>query len=287
MSSDVFIVQPSEDEYLGLSNSNMEADFLVPNELRLNNDYWSDSVENLYRDAHPIDDKDQKEGVLLLDAVNPRVTTWGNTRDRAEKVKRKFPRFHCIVLSGTGGMQLSLAGEDKWIEKDELSTFVHDALAESQLDRQGRGSRRQGRWRGRGGKAGGRAGGGETGNPTWPRDTSELRVGVNDTWNAFQCANKGRSVSTAEWKAARAKLLARHNGGRGAAEEAAAEVESDLEEAAAEKIAELAEQIAEKDTLRIKFTVGDSFAPGTVVGVTPGEVLVDAQDEEFQVGNNN
>jgi hypothetical protein len=256
----------------------MEPSFLVPNELRLNNDYWSDSVENLYRDAHPIDDKDQKEGVLLLDAVNPRVTTWGNTRDRAEKVKRKFPRFHCIVLSGTGHMQLSLAGEKKWIKEDELSTFVHDALAESQLDRQGRGSRRQGRWRGRGGKAGGRAGGGETGIPTWPRDTSELRVGVNDTWNAFQCANKGRSVSTAEWKAARAKLLAEQNGGggRGAAEEAAAE-----------KIAELAEKIAEKDTLRIKFTVGDSFAPGTVVGVTPGEVLVDAQDEEFQVGNSN
>ena len=40
----------------------------------------------------------------------------------------------------------------------------------------------------------------------------------------------------------------------------------------------------EKDTLRIKFTVGDSFAPGTVVVMTPGEVLADAQDEEFQVG---
>ena len=131
--------------------------------------------------------------------------------------------------------------------------------------------------------------GGETricGEPR-PGDASKLRVAGNDTCNSFQCANKGRSVSTAEWKAARAKLLARHNGVRGAAEEAAAEVESDLEEAAAEKIAELAEQIAEKDTLRIKFTVGDSFAPGTVVGVTPGEVLVDAQDEEFQVGNNN
>ena len=73
-------------------------------------------------------------------------------------------------------------------------------------------------------------------------------------------------------------------GGRGAAEEPAAEAESDVEEAAAEKIAELAEKIAENDTLRIKFTVGDSFAPGTVVVVTPGEVLADAQNEEFQVG---
>jgi hypothetical protein len=41
----------------------------------------------------------------------------------------------------------------------------------------------------------------------------------------------------------------------------------------------------EKYTLRIKFTVGDSFAPGTVVVMTPGEVLADAQDEEFQVGS--
>jgi len=135
MSSDVCIVQPSEAEYLGLSNRNMEPSFLVPNELRLGNDYWSDSVEILYRDAHPIDAEKQKEGVLLLDAVNPRVTTWGNTTDRAEKlVWRKFPRFHCIVLSGTGHMQLSLAGEKKWIKEDELSTFVHDALAESHLD---------------------------------------------------------------------------------------------------------------------------------------------------------
>jgi hypothetical protein len=51
-----------------------------------------------------------------------------------------------------------------------------------------------------------------SGIPTWPGDTSELRVGVNDTWNAFQYANKGRSVSTAEWKTARAKLLAESNG---------------------------------------------------------------------------
>jgi hypothetical protein len=46
--------------------------------------------------------------------------------------------------------------------------------------------------------------------------------------------------------------------------------------------------------LRIKFTVGDSFAPGSKVVVTtlrcllrpkmPSEVLADAEDEEFQVG---
>jgi 2'-5' RNA ligase len=57
-----------------------------------------------------------------------------------------------------------------------------------------------------------------------------------------------------------------------------------VEEEAAEKIAELAEKIAEKDTLRIKFTKGDSFAPGTEVVVAAGEVLAEAQDEQFQVG---
>jgi hypothetical protein len=46
--------------------------------------------------------------------------------------------------------------------------------------------------------------------PRWPGHASELRIGVNDTWNSFQCANKGRSVSTAEWKAARAQLWAEH-----------------------------------------------------------------------------
>ncbi len=43
------------------------------------------------------------------------------------------------------------------------------------------------------GASGGASGvvGGETGIPMWPEDASELPVcaGVNDTWNAFQCAN--------------------------------------------------------------------------------------------------
>ena len=47
--------------------------------------------------------------------------------------------------------------------------------------------------------------------PTWPANKSELRVGVNDTWNAFQCANKGRSVTSADWHAARTALLAGSN----------------------------------------------------------------------------
>jgi hypothetical protein len=48
--------------------------------------------------------------------------------------------------------------------------------------------------------------------PTWPANKSELRDGVNDTWNVFQSANKGRSVTPAEWKSARMELLAESNG---------------------------------------------------------------------------
>jgi len=47
--------------------------------------------------------------------------------------------------------------------------------------------------------------------PAWPAQASELRRGVNDTWNSFQCANKGRLVSAAEWKDARARLWAEHD----------------------------------------------------------------------------
>ncbi len=47
--------------------------------------------------------------------------------------------------------------------------------------------------------------------PAWPAQASELRRGVNDTWNSFQCANKGRSVSTAEWKEARVRLWAKYD----------------------------------------------------------------------------
>ena len=86
MYADVFIVDPKE-EYVGVSTSNMEPSFLVPNELRLSNAYWSDKVQHLYDDAHPRLVGDQKEGVLLLDAVNPRVTA--HKRARA---------FKCILV---------------------------------------------------------------------------------------------------------------------------------------------------------------------------------------------
>jgi hypothetical protein len=41
---------------------------------------------------------------------------------------------------------------------------------------------------------------------TWPSHASQLCKGVNDTWNSFQRLHKGRSVTSAEWKAARALL---------------------------------------------------------------------------------
>ena len=37
----------------------------------------------------------------------------------------------------------------------------------------------------------------------WPKDPLELLRGVNDTWNCFQRANKGRAVTAAEWREAR------------------------------------------------------------------------------------
>ena len=131
MWSDVFVVKPSPDEYVGLSNDNMEPSgghFLVPNELTLRNEYWSSKVQKLYLDAHPQLSEHQKEGILLLDAVNPRVTAHTNTKQRAKRVKRDFPRFHIVVLSGTGGMLCSFAGEPGFFEKDELSQFVQKTL---------------------------------------------------------------------------------------------------------------------------------------------------------------
>ena len=94
---DTYVVRPSEDEYVGLSNQDMEpmdGQFLVPNELTIRNAYWSDKVESLYKDAH----SDPRPGALVLDAVNPRVTAHTNTKDRAKMVKSKYPRYHVVVL---------------------------------------------------------------------------------------------------------------------------------------------------------------------------------------------
>lgn len=44
----------------------------------------------------------------------------------------------------------------------------------------------------------------------WPSHARELCRGVNDTWNSYQRANKGRTVTTAEWKSARSSLWNEH-----------------------------------------------------------------------------
>jgi hypothetical protein len=59
----------------------------------------------------------------------------------------------------------------------------------------------------------------------WPSHALDLVQGVNDTWNSFQCANKGRSVTMAEWKAAQLLLREEH-----AKAKAASQGESDCED---------------------------------------------------------
>ena len=44
---------------------------------------------------------------------------------------------------------------------------------------------------------------------SWPENALGLCRGVNDSWDAFQRAHKGRQPSTTEWKAARAQLWAK------------------------------------------------------------------------------
>lgn len=70
------------DEYVGFTSDRSQLDiepfsggYLTQNEIRggrNGNEFWSDQVEMLYRDAHPESPGQQRPGVLLLDAVNPR-----------------------------------------------------------------------------------------------------------------------------------------------------------------------------------------------------------------------
>jgi hypothetical protein len=45
----------------------------------------------------------------------------------------------------------------------------------------------------------------------WPTHPLELCRGVNDTWNSYQRANKGRTVTTSEWKSAQTLLWSEHD----------------------------------------------------------------------------
>jgi hypothetical protein len=72
-----FVVQGGG-EYVGFTPEDIEPFnglYLAKNEIRggrNGNDFWSEQVESLYSDAHPEDPTLQKQGVLLLDAANPR-----------------------------------------------------------------------------------------------------------------------------------------------------------------------------------------------------------------------
>ena len=45
---------------------------------------------------------------------------------------------------------------------------------------------------------------------TWPENERFLIPGLNDSWNCFQKFNKGRIISTADWRQSRAALRKRH-----------------------------------------------------------------------------
>ncbi len=45
---------------------------------------------------------------------------------------------------------------------------------------------------------------------TWPKDGRFLIAGFNDSWNCFQKFNKGKLISTADWRLAREALRKSH-----------------------------------------------------------------------------
>ena len=132
---DVFMIVPDGAEYCGLGPDDMQPSFLTDYELthkkndavagRMGWSYWSKSVDELYRDAHPEDAQQQKEGVLLLDAANIRVRAADNIIDRAQLVQEHFPRFTVIAVSGSGGMMCRFPGS-KWLNKDDIRSLVRD-----------------------------------------------------------------------------------------------------------------------------------------------------------------
>jgi hypothetical protein len=124
-----FIVETDQD-YSGLPA--MEPTYLATNELNHKNEYWSDTVEKLYSRAHPVDESEQREGILLLDAVNPRVTSECNISDRASMIRQKFPRFTTITVSGSGGIQVVLRTGESYKGNDELHNMLKKSAPEYQ-----------------------------------------------------------------------------------------------------------------------------------------------------------
>jgi hypothetical protein len=111
----VYAVRPEVEVYSGLDN--MEPSFLGDKELQLRNEYWSRRIEHLYRDAHPELKEDQRDGILLLDAVNPRVNVDRSIMNRADKVSSLYSRFTVVAIWGGGGIKVKLPGKS-WMTKE-------------------------------------------------------------------------------------------------------------------------------------------------------------------------
>jgi hypothetical protein len=124
----VYAVKPEVEVYSGLDN--MIPKFLGDKELQLRNEFWSRNVEVLYRDAHPEREDDQREGILVLDAVNPRVNVDRSIMQRADKVSRLFGRFTVIAIWGGGGIKVKLPGRS-WMTKEngELLKWCESTLS--------------------------------------------------------------------------------------------------------------------------------------------------------------
>ena len=127
---DCFLVHVTG-EYSGIPA--MSPRFLTDNELRKNESYWSPRVDELYTDAHPEDPAMQKEAVLVLDAANPRVNAEDNIFQRAAMVRRAYPRFTTISVSGGGRIEVVLTDGTRYAKDTpyakDIWELVDDAAA--------------------------------------------------------------------------------------------------------------------------------------------------------------
>jgi hypothetical protein len=129
----VYAVKPAVQVYSGLDN--MTPCFLADKELQLRNSFWSPKVIGLYNDAHPKKLEDQREGILILDAVNPRVHVDRSIMQRAEHVCKQFPRFTVVAIWGGGGIKVKIPNRP-WLTKDDgtLLDWCQDVLSIDLLD---------------------------------------------------------------------------------------------------------------------------------------------------------
>jgi hypothetical protein len=133
--------EPDPNEYSGLENMEpIGGAFLLDRELRRSNEpipYWCDKVQILYDDAHPFDAAQQKKGVLVLDAVNSRVTALDNIVDRARYLQKRYFRSTVMVVSGAVGIRVKFPDQPTWLYEDTLRSFVQDQFRSGRVSRGG------------------------------------------------------------------------------------------------------------------------------------------------------